>query len=153
MKTLDKYEVMDDQRQKLADFARDIQDLIEILEPDEKVLLDLYMNHKASVYQISILSGRSQQAVSRSIKHLIKRLAEGHYVYLHRNRYRNGLSEKRMLVAYDRFLLGLGYRVIAGKRKMSVKEVRNHIKSLERWLVLRKRGLRSYAMSESVGNQ
>jgi hypothetical protein len=134
MQAIDIYSFTDDRRSILSGKIRDIRNIIDILEPSEWVVLDLYINHNVNVYQISILSGRSPKVIGNLIKRLLRQLSKGDYLMLYRHRRRRYSSPKALKVGYDRYLLGMGYRTIAAKRQMSVKEVRQIAKSQDIWL-------------------
>jgi hypothetical protein len=134
MQAINIYTLTEDQRATLSNNIKNIQTLIGMLEPYERVVLDLHINHNVTVYQMSVLSGRSQQAIGSLIRRLLSQLAKGHYLMLYRQRHWRHASPKALKVGYDRYLLGMGYRTIAAKRQMSTKEVRQILKRQDRWL-------------------
>jgi hypothetical protein len=131
METVDIYTVMDDRRPIRSKQAEIMTSLMELLEPSEKTLMNLYFHHNASVYQLSLLCGRSRQTVGQQIKKLVRELRQGHYPILYRHRHFFG--PEKLKVGYDHYLLGLGYRAIAEKRHLPTYTVRNMVRSLEKW--------------------
>jgi hypothetical protein len=132
MEVIDRYTFKDDRRSIWAEYAEKLTLLTGILESNEKILMDLYFKHNVSVYQLSLLSGRSQKEVRNQIKRLVRELNQGHYPILYQNR--DHFGSEKLKVAYDHYLLGLGYRLIAEKRQLPVRVVRRMVRSIDKWV-------------------
>jgi len=115
---------------------------LELLEGQEKLLVEAYICHGFSFRQLARLQGVRESKIARQIKGLIQRLMGKEYISIIRNRDRFHACELK--VAYDYYLLRLGYRTIAQKRGMSQYQVRKTIGRLKRWLeVINIRGQRA----------
>jgi hypothetical protein len=101
---------------------------MEMLEPADRVELEMHFCNNASFSQIAQLSGASVNTVSKHIQKLAKRLLGNEYITIIRNR--GDFSRQELNVAYDHFLLGMGYRTIAAKRKIGTAVVRRIIRQL-----------------------
>lgn len=104
-----------------------------MLEPRDRVLVEMYINQGVSFVQLSQLSGRPARLISREVHKLIGRLLDNKgYIQIRRKSLL--FSRKELALAYDRYLLGLSYRRIAAKRSMTVKRVRRLVGTLDEWL-------------------
>ena len=103
-----------------------------LLKSQDRVFLEMQVKHACTYRQLSRLSGLSEEQVSRRIKALIRRLTGHEYITIYRNK--ECFSETQMLVAYDRYLLGLGYRKIAGKHGLGEHPVRRILGELKAFL-------------------
>jgi DNA-binding transcriptional ArsR family regulator len=101
---------------------------MEMLEPADRVELEMHYCNNATFGQIAQLAGVSVSTVSRHIQKLTKGLLGNEYITIIRNRRR--FSRQELNVAYDHFLLGMGYRSIAVKRRLGTAVVRRIIKQL-----------------------
>ena len=99
-----------------------------LLEPDDRILLEMHLNHQVRFKQLEILTGISARKLARRAKSLADRLAGETYISFVRQRDR--FSEADLQVAYDHYILGLGYRQIAGKRRLATSQVRIILKHL-----------------------
>ena len=103
-----------------------------LLKAEDRVLLEMQVKHACTYRQLSRLSGLSEDQVTRRIKALIRRLTGHEYITIYRHK--ECFSETQMLVAYDRYLLGLGYRKIAGKHGLGEHPVRRILSELKAFL-------------------
>ena len=103
-----------------------------LLKAEDRVLLEMQVKHACTYRQLSRLSGLSENQVSRRIKALIKRVTGHEYITIYRHK--ECFSETQMRVAYDRYLLGLGYRKIAAKRSLEEHPVRRILGELKAFL-------------------
>ena len=103
-----------------------------LLRAQDRALLEMQVTHACTYKQLSRLCGLSAQQVARRIKGLIRRLIGQDYITIYRHKER--FSESQMEVAYDRYLLGLGYRKIAGKRGIEAHRVRRILGELRGFL-------------------
>jgi len=101
---------------------------MEMLEPADRVELEMHFCNNATFGQIAQLAGVSVNTVSRHIQKIAKRLLGNEYITIIRNRRK--FSRQELDVAYDHFLLGMGYRTIAVKRRLGTAVVRRIIKRL-----------------------
>ena len=103
-----------------------------LLKAKDRTLLDMQIRHACSYRQLSRLSGLSEEQVSRRNKALIRRLTGHEYITIYRHK--ECFSETQLLVAYDRYLLGLGYRKIAAKHELEEYPVRRILGELKAFL-------------------
>ena len=113
-----------------------LQGRLGLLRGKDKVLMTMYLVNGNSFRQIARLRGVSETSIARRIYQLAERLTDGEFLSCLRNR--DKLSQRQMAVARDYFLTGLSIKQIAGKRSMSLYNVRkvlfsirNVIKELE----------------------
>ena len=102
---------------------------LDLLEPEEKTLIELYLKHELTVKQLAQLSGMNRGTVYRRITRLCEKLLAGGYITVLRNR--EQFEREELKVAYDRFLLGLGCRAIARKRNLGPRQTERIVKKLE----------------------
>ena len=102
------------------------------LMPPDRVLLEMYLNQNVSTTQLAAATGLAPQTIRRRMKRLSKRLLADEYVRIQRKR--DLFSPRQLAFAYDHFLLGLGYRRIAARRRTSCSVVRRILKQLRDWL-------------------
>ena len=103
-----------------------------LLKAQDRALLEMQVKNACTYRQLSRLSGLSEEQVSRRNKGLIRRLTGHEYITIYRHK--ECFSETQMLVAYDRYLLGLGYRKIAGKHGLGEHPVRRILGELKAFL-------------------
>ena len=101
---------------------------MEMLEPGDRVAMEMHFCHNVSFSQIAKLSGVSVGTVSRRIGKMTERLLADDYITILRNR--SDYSRCELDVAYDHFLLGMGYRTIAVKRRLGTSVVRRIIREV-----------------------
>jgi len=116
----------------LAEQIELLQWRMELLEPRDRVLLEAYYRGNLSLRKLGWLCGLSECTVSQRIEKISLRLLKKDYITI--LRYKKGIDSQHRKVAYDHFLLGLGYRTIADKHKLSCHTVRKTVKSLKQWL-------------------
>jgi len=125
-----------DKRTERFDQMDYLQTRMEMLKPIDRVMLELYYWHNVTFQQLSYLSGLSPTTVSRRIESQIKRLLGKRYIAIYRKR-RFFLPEE-LQVAYDHFLLGMGYRSIAAKQNITPSRSRKIIKKLNDYVTKEK---------------
>ncbi len=105
---------------------------MDLLDQEDRLLLDLYMNHQVKASKLAQLGGISRGTVYRRINRMIQRLLADEFItiYRHKKRFRR----EQMEVAYDRFLLGMGERRISERRGMGRRRARRIINELEKWV-------------------
>ena len=106
---------------------------MDLLHAPDRVMLEMRVKHGCSYRQLSRLNGLSAQQVARRIRGLIRRLIGPEYIVIYRCK--ESFSEQQMLAAYDRYLLGLGYRKIAMKRGLEEYKVRRILGGLKVFLL------------------
>jgi len=116
----------------LAEQVELLQWRMELLAPRDRVLLEAYYRGNLSLRKLGWLCGLSECAVAQRIEKMSLRLLKKDYITI--LRYKKGINPKQRRVAYDHFLLGLGYQTIADRHKLSYHIVRKTIKSLKQWL-------------------
>jgi len=119
-----------DRRQEWAGEVDVLLMRLELLEPRDRVLIEAYIRHNVPVRLLALLSGRRRESVARQMKRLIGRVLAEEYITI--VRHTDLFSRKELNVAYDCFLLGLGYRAIAVKRKLNKSATRKIIRTLRR---------------------
>lgn len=95
---------------------------MELLQPADRLWLEAYLNEGLSFRRLGELTGVGERTVARRVGSLMRRLGGPEYISVVRQRERFGVEEQA--VAYDHFLLGLGYRRIAAKRGLSTRRAR-----------------------------
>ena len=105
---------------------------LQLLERNDRAMLDLFLNHDVSLAGLSRLNHLDPRVIARHIDRLIERLLDENYITIIRNR--KLFTAADLAVAYDRYLLGLGYRRIAAKRSLGQFTVRQTLKKLDKWL-------------------
>ena len=105
---------------------------MELLEPSDRMLLEMHIKHDISFRNLSILSGLREITVARRVQNIRARLLGKEFISIYRNKEK--FDKKELMVAYDYYLLGLGYRAIASKRRISKFAVRKMIRKLKEWL-------------------
>ena len=103
-----------------------------LLKASDRSLLEMQVKHACTYRQLSRISGLSRQQVSRRIKALIRRLTGHEYITIYRHK--ECFDKTQLEVAYDHYLLGLGYRKIANKRSLEEYPVRRILGELKAFL-------------------
>jgi len=103
---------------------------LELLEPEDKNLVELYLEHNVNFKQLGLLCGVHRVTICRRILRLCKRLLEDEYITILRNR--EQFEPVELAVAYDRFLLGMGARRIASKRQLGYRPTKRIVERLEK---------------------
>ena len=105
---------------------------VDLLDGQERLLVDMYLNQNASYYRLAALTGMGEKYVARRVQSLLRCLQSEEYLSIVRHQ---RLFEPRTLeVAYDYFLLGMSVRAISRKRNMSRYRVSKKIRRLQNWL-------------------
>ena len=78
------------------------------------------------------MQGVSANTIRLRIKRLTQRVMGQSYICFVRQERR--FSSGQMALAYDRYILGLGYRAMARKHGLGEWSVRRQIHKLQRWL-------------------
>jgi len=105
---------------------------LDLLESADRTLMVMRFQHGISCRQLARMSGLGTGNIVRRTNTLAQRLLEKEYIIVLRNRRR--FSNIELKVAYDRYLLGFGYRRISAKRRLTMPEARRIIGCLDRWL-------------------
>ena len=121
-----------DHRQERAEQVEFLLMRMELLRPRDRVLLEAYLKGNVSIRQLSWLCGLSEQTVARQVGNLTSRLLGGDYITI--MRYRGRFTGTELNVAYDKYLLGMGYRRIAVKRGISPARARALVKYLRHFI-------------------
>jgi predicted DNA-binding protein YlxM (UPF0122 family) len=93
-----------------------------LLSGTDKLLMTMYIQHGNSIRQIARIRGASEASITRRIRAISKRLADGPYIDC--LRCRDKLTHHQLVIAKDYFLIGLSMRQIAAKRHWSYYRVR-----------------------------
>jgi len=108
---------------------------LDLLEPQDRTLMVMRFRHGISCWRLARMAGLCTNHVLRRTDALAQRLMGREYVTVLRNKER--FSTLDLEVAYDRYLLGYGYRRISSKRHIGQAEARRIVGNLDRWLVKR----------------
>ena len=103
------------------------------LKPQDRGLLDMYLNQNVSLSQLSQVSGLSRSTVRRRLRDQMDRLLSEDYARILRQR--DILPDDFLAAAYDRLLLGLGYRRIAERQKMTEWQARRLVQRIDDYLL------------------
>jgi predicted DNA-binding protein YlxM (UPF0122 family) len=96
---------------------------LSLLSGADKLLMTMYIRHGNSIRQIARIRGTSEASISRRIRAISKRLADGPYIDC--LRCRDKLTNRQLAIAKDYYLTGLSMRQIAAKRRWSYYRVRD----------------------------
>ena len=102
------------------------------LVPADRVLLEMYVNQNVSYTQLAQLNGRDVNWVRRRVQKLGDRLLADDYGRIQRKR--DLFTPMELRVAYDKYLLGLGYRQIAERRRLGPTVARRISRQLSDWV-------------------
>lgn len=100
-----------------------------LLDPADRVMVEMHLLHGVSYKELGLLTGEKSQTLARRVDHCVRRLLGGQYIVVVRNR--QCFSPEELAVAYDSFLLGMGYRTIAKKRGLGTGTCRGMVKRLK----------------------
>lgn len=122
----------DDRRQQRRGQIDRLLDRLEYLEGEERVLLEMRFRHGLTFGQLALLTGHSRKTITGLIRRLARRLVAREYITIvaHGDRF----SGEELQVAYDHYLLGMGYRRIAAKRDIKAHQVRLIVRQLHEWI-------------------
>lgn len=105
---------------------------INLLKPADRAMMETHFANNVSFSQISRLSGIPVSRVSLLIRKMALRLMSDDFVTIIRNK--PIFSHLQIEIAYDYYLLALGYRAIADKHRITPRKARDIIKFLNKWL-------------------
>jgi len=105
---------------------------LDLLKPQDRLMLEFHYRKNASFKQIASITGKKPQSIARYIGSVTKRLLSQNYIMF--LRYSNCFKTRDLEIAYDKFLLGLGYRKIAARQNLTDKQARLKIEKLTSWL-------------------
>jgi len=109
-----------------------LQQRMELLKKTDRLFLDLYLNHNLCFHRIAQLAHLPDRCVAKRITRLMQRLLSEEYISIIRNK--NLFKRSELEVAYDRYLLGMGYRRIAIKRNLGLRTTQRILDQLHLWL-------------------
>ena len=109
-----------------------LQMRLELLETQDRLLLETYFNSNLSFSQIGQLAGIKKRALARRIGLLTGGLLGDEYINI--VRHKSEFNHRELIAAYDHYLLGMGYRRIARKRKMSKYYAEKSLEKLSKWV-------------------
>lgn len=133
-----KLAAQDDRRDAMIGAVELLLDRLHYLEPEDRTLLEMRFRHGLTYGQLMLLTGQDRKVIGTRVRGLARRLMAGDYIVIVRQRDR--FDEQERAVAYDHFLLGMGYRRIAEKRGLGTHRVRQILKRVQRWLSRYKQG-------------
>ncbi len=116
----------------LSDFRGQVEVLasrVGLLRGEDRLLMEMYLNHGNSFRQMARLLGVNSVTVSRRVRKLCERLVDGEYIECLKNREKFTATE--MEIAKDYFLSGLSMRKIAVKRGYSRHAVKGTVRKLK----------------------
>lgn len=119
----------EDVRARLAEEVELVRRRAEILNPSDRSLLVLYLEHGGRLADIARVAGVSEGVISRRVRRLRRCLVEGRYIACLRKRDR--LTPGQLALARDYFVDGLGISGISTKRGLTTYRVRKVIRMLE----------------------
>ncbi len=91
-----------------------------LLKKEDRLLPELYYSKGLTFREIGQLMGVEERKVARRIRQLKDRLLGDEYIAI--VRHKREFSPLELEVAYDRYILGLGYRKVAKKRGITERE-------------------------------
>lgn len=121
-----------DHRGEQAEIVDLLRIRMQMLEEDDRILLETYIENNSSFRKLGKLTGSDPRKIARKIKKQIKNLLANQYISIKRQQ--KQFSQTELVIAYDHYLLGLGYRKIAAKRNLKDSRVRTTLKKLQMWL-------------------
>ena len=121
-----------DHRKEWARNAELYQLRVSLFKKEDRLLPKLYFSKGLSFRELSQLSGLEERLVARRIRQITKSLLSDEYITI--VRHKSQFSKIELEVAYDRYLLGLGYRKIAKRHDLGVRPTLRIIRKLDFWL-------------------
>jgi predicted DNA-binding protein YlxM (UPF0122 family) len=103
---------------------------VEMLAGVDRVLMEMYLNHNASLSQMAVLAGVNETSMIRHIRKLVRRLLDDSYTTCLRSRDR--LTDIQLEMAKEYFVGNLSMREIAEKHNTTFYIVRKTIKQIQR---------------------
>jgi len=105
---------------------------LELLAEPERTWLEMYWFKNCSARDLALMQGVSTNAMRIRIKLLTQRVLGRAYIRFVRGE--KHFSQMQMAMAYDIYILGIGYRTIARKHGLSQWSVRKTLRQFRRWL-------------------
>jgi predicted DNA-binding protein YlxM (UPF0122 family) len=99
---------------------------VEMLAGVDRVLMEMYLNHNASLSQMAVLAGVNETSITRHIRKLVRRLLDDSYTTCLRSR--DKLTDIQLEMAKDYFVGNLSMREIADRHHATFYIVRKTIK-------------------------
>ena len=99
-----------------------------LLNAEDRLLLEMHLEHGVTYEQMARICGVHPSTVARRVRQITRRLLADEYITI--VRHRRQFRPDELAVAYDRYLLALGYRAIARRRQLGTKKVRQIIRHL-----------------------
>ena len=128
----DKLTARDDRRRRLLDRLDLLLLRLDLLQPPERDLLEMYLSYNVSIRKLARLTGRREQTLSRQLDRLIGQLNGGAWLTL--MRHRGQFSRQEMELAYDRFVRQESGNSLARRHRLTVKAVRTILQGLDKKL-------------------
>ena len=105
---------------------------MELLAPADRILLEMRFEHNMSFQKIATFTGIGPTTVTYRIRRMVRRLLSDDYITILRAK--DNFTQQELEISYDYFILGLGYRAIAAKRKISRSTVRRSANRMNIWI-------------------
>lgn len=121
-----------DYRQIRMDQEELLQIRMDLLEKQERLVLEIYLQHNFSVNQMGELAGKEPRALARRMRRLIKGLLGDEYINV--IRHKSEFTPLELKAAYDHYLLGMGYRSISRKRMVTKHAAEVVLRRLKKWM-------------------
>jgi hypothetical protein len=102
---------------------------VDLLEGKDKALMKMYLDNGETFSQMARVAGVNVSNVARRIYKLTRRLLDGQYITILRNR--NFFTRQDLKIARDYFLKGMSMRKIAWEHGITVYRVRNTMKKIQ----------------------
>ena len=102
---------------------------VNLLEGKDRALMKMYLDNGETFAQMARLAGVNEATISKRIYKLTRRLLDGQYISILRNR--NFFTKLDLKIAKDYFIRGLSMKKIKQKHKISFYRVRNTMKQIQ----------------------
>ena len=129
--TVEKIAAGDDMRWRRRDEIDLLLMRLDHLRGVERVLMEMRFRYGLTFKQLELLTGEPRKRIAGRVNRMARELMAGDYLAI--VELGDRFSEEVLRVAYDHYLLGLGYRRIAAKQQMTTHQVRVILERLERW--------------------
>ena len=103
---------------------------IDWLRTPQRRLVYLYYVQGLSFHQLSGLTGQNEFTLTKRVRNIARRLVHSPYVTV--KRHPDIFDSRETLVAYDKYLLGSGYRAIARRYDLSEYRTRKILTTIKR---------------------
>jgi transposase-like protein len=100
-----------------------------LLEGTDRALMRMYLDNGETFSRMARVAGVNESSVARRIYKITKRLLDGQYITILRNR--NLFTKQDLRIARDYFLRGLSMRTVARAHKTTFYQVRNTMKRIQ----------------------